>query len=62
MLYPHLKKEAHLLPNLFSIMRNRRHANEGTFLQGGFYHEPNRRRKYAVNDVLSHYRLILQGV
>jgi len=42
-LYPHLKNKTHPLPNHFCSSQNSRHANKGTSIQGGFYHQPNRR-------------------
>ncbi len=51
-LYPHLKKEAHPLPNHFCILQNSRHANEGTSLQGDFYHEPNQSAQTHRPDLL----------
>jgi transposase-like protein len=45
---PTSKREAHPLSNRSITTQNRRHANDGTFLQGGIPHEPNRRTQKIV--------------
>jgi len=52
------KSKTHPLPNHFCISQNRRHANEGTSLQGGFYHQPNRSAQTHRPDLLPNGQLL----
>jgi hypothetical protein len=52
------KEEAHLLPNRFCLSQNSRHANEGTSLQGDFYHQPNRSAQTHHPDPLPNGQLM----